>query len=35
MMSPTGVPNLRSPEILNGEGYTEKTDLWVVGIIFY
>ena len=30
-----GSPYYASPEMLDGKGYTEKTDVWSCGIVFY
>lgn len=30
-----GSPYFASPEMLAGKGYTEKTDIWSCGIVFY
>ena len=35
MYTPVGVPILRSPEVIDGESSSQKSDIWIVGIIFY
>lgn len=31
----SGSPYYTSPEMLNGKGYNEKTDVWSLGVIFH
>lgn len=35
MITPTGNPSYRAPEINLGALYTEKVDIWSIGQIFY
>ena len=35
MLTPTGIPQFRAPEILDGEKYTEKSDIWMIGLMIY
>ena len=35
MLTITGTPNYRAPEIISGGGYTEKVDVWALGITIY
>ncbi len=35
MISIVGTPLYMSPQILNRQSYTSKSDLWSVGLIFY
>jgi len=30
-----GSPIYMAPEVLKGESYTSKTDVWSMGIVFY
>lgn len=35
MQTTCGTPDYISPEMLNGELYTEKVDMWALGVILY
>lgn len=35
MFTPTGVPQYRAPEVLEGAGYSEKNDIWLAGLVLY
>lgn len=35
MQTTCGTPDYISPEMLNGELYSEKVDMWALGVILY
>lgn len=35
MLTPTGTPFYRAPEILEGGGYDEKVDMWALGVTMF
>ena len=35
MWTNTGTPHFKAPEILNGEPYNYKVDIWSVGVLLY
>lgn len=35
MLTITGTPYYRAPEMFNGGGYDERVDMWAVGVTLY
>ena len=33
--SPSEIPYILAPEIINGEHYSDKSDVWTIGVILY
>lgn len=35
MLTNTGMPAYKAPEMVEGNEYTEKVDLWMLGVVMY